>query len=93
MVSHSTWIVFAHLVMFTPEGNQNNIQMFKMEEFVNQKACYEYLGKNYDFVDGSLQIHAVKKSARVLLLGCGELKTLQKTQAIYELENKRGIDT
>ena len=93
MVSHSTWIVFAHLVLFTPEGNQNQIEMFKEEEFVNQKACYEYLGKNYDFVDGSLQMHVAKKSARVLLIGCGDFKTLQKTQTIYDMEHKRGTDT
>ena len=50
MVSHTTWIVFAHLVLFNPQGNgnENELKQWPEKKFTSQNACYQFLSDNYD---------------------------------------------
>ena len=66
MVSHTTWIVFAHLVLFNPNGNgnENELTQFRSHEFRSQSECYQYLNDNYVFLDTTLQRHTKKRNGR-----------------------------
>ena len=56
MVSHTTWIVFAHLVLFNPQGNgnENELKQWPEKKFTSQNACYQFLSDNYDKLDAEL---------------------------------------
>ena len=45
MVSHTTWIVFAHLVLFNPNGNgnENELTQFRSQEFKSQSEVTNIL--------------------------------------------------
>ena len=57
MVSHTTWIVFAHLVLFNPQGNgnENELASWQQNEFNSQSQCYDFLQQNYVKIDATLQ--------------------------------------
>ena len=92
MVSHTTWIVFAHLVLFNPNGNgnENELTQFRSHEFRSQSECYQYLNDNYVFLDTTLQRHAKQRNGRVIIVGCGDKVELSKTSLQYDLYHKRG---
>ena len=49
MVSNATWIVFAQLIIFNPQGNgdENELTEFKQKEFSTRSQCYQFLNDNY----------------------------------------------
>ena len=51
MVSSATWIVFAQLIIFNPQGNgdENELTEFKQKEFSTRSQCYQFLNDNYVF--------------------------------------------
>lgn len=95
MVSHTTWIVFAHLVLFNPQGNgnENELKQWPEKKFTSQNACYQFLSDNYDKLDAELQRHAKTRNGRVIILACGDTKRLSKTSLQYELYHKRGQES
>ena len=95
MVSHTTWIVFAHLVLFNPQGNgnENELASWRQNEFNSQSQCYDFLQQNYVKIDATLQRHAKRRNGRVIIVGCGDKERLAKTKLQYEMVHKRGTDT
>ena len=95
MVSHTTWIVFAHLVLFNPQGkgNENELKQWPQKKFTSQNACYQFLSDNYYKLDAELQRHAKTRNGRVIILACGDTKRLSKTSLQYELYHKRGKES
>ena len=95
MVSHTTWIVFAHLVLFNPQGNgnENELASWRQNEFNSQSQCYDFLQQNYVKIDATLQRHAKRRNGRVIIVGCGDKESLAKTKLQYEMYHKRGTDT
>ena len=95
MVSHTTWIVFAHLVLFNPQGhgNENELKQWPQKKFTSQNECYQFLSENYDKLDAELQRHAKTRNGRVIILACGDKKRLSKTALQYELYHKRGQES
>ena len=92
MVSHTTWIVFAHLVLFNPQGNgnENELASWQQNEFNSQSQCYDFLQQNYVKIDATLQRHAKRRNGRVIIVGCGHKESLAKTKLQYEMVHKRG---
>jgi hypothetical protein len=95
MVSHTTWIVFAHLVLFNPQGNgnENELASWQQNEFNSQSQCYDFLQQNYVKIDATLQRHAKRRNGRVIIVGCGDKESLAKTKLQYDMVHKRGTDT
>ena len=95
MVSHTTWIVFAHLVLFDPNGigNENELTQWRQNEFSSQSQCYQFLNDNYVKIDTTLHQHAKERGGRVIIIGCGEKGELAKTSLEYDIWHKRGKDT
>ena len=95
MVSHTTWIVFAHLVLFDPQGNgnENELASWHQNEFHSLGQCNDFLQQNYVMIDTTLQRHAKRRNARVIIVGCGDKEKLAKTKLQYEMYHKRGTDT
>ena len=95
MVSHTTWIVFAHLVLFNPngKGNENELTQWRQNEFNSQSQCYQFLNDNYVKIDTTLHQHAKERGGRVIIIGCGEKGELAKTSLEYDIWHKRGRDT
>ena len=60
LASSTTWIVFAHLVLFNPQGkgNENELASWHQNEFRSQSQCYDFLQQNYVKIDTTLQRHA-----------------------------------
>ena len=81
MVSHTTWIVFAHLVLFNPQGNgnENELASWQQNEFNSQSQCYDFLQQKYVKIDTTLQRHAERRNGRVIIVGCGDKERLAKT--------------
>ena len=95
MVSHTTWIVFAHLVLFNPQGNENENELASQHqnEFTSLAQCNDFLQQNYVKIDTTLQRHAERRNGRVIIVGCGDKERLAKTKLQYEMYHKRGTDT
>ena len=95
MVSHTTWIVFAHLILFNPQGNgnENELTQWRQNEFNSQGQCYQFLNDNYVKIDTTLKRHAKNRNGRVIIVGCGDKEQLAKTSLEYDLYHKRGTDT
>ena len=95
MVSHTTWIVFAHLVLFNPQGNgnENELASWRQNEFNSQSQCYDFLQQNYVKTDATLQRHAKRRNGRVIIVGCGDKERLAKKKLQYDMVHNRGTDT
>ena len=87
MVSHTTWIVFAHLVLFNPQGNgnENELASWHQNEFHSLGQCNDFLQQNYVKIDTTLQRHAKRRNARVIIVGCGDKEKLAKTKLLVPL--------
>ena len=86
MVSSTTWIVFAQLVIFNPQGNgnENELTEFRQREFPTKSQCYQFLQDNYVFLDTALKRHAEMRHGRVIILGCGDRAELSKISSDYD---------
>ena len=92
MVSNSTWIVFAQLIIFNPQGNgdENELTEFKQKEFSTRSQCYQFLNDNYVFLDTALKQHAERRNGRVIILGCGDRVELSNISSQYDRHYGRG---
>jgi len=95
LVGSTTWIVFAHLVLFNPQGNgnENELASWHQNEFHSLAQCNDFLQQNYVKIDTTLQRHAKRRNGRVIIVGCGHKESLAKTKLQYEMYHKRGTDT
>ena len=95
LASSTTWIVFAHLVLFNPQGNgnENELASWHQNEFHSLAQCNDFLQQNYVKIDATLQSHAKRRNGRVIIVGCGDKESLAKTKLQYEMYHKRGTDT
>ena len=86
MVSNATWIVFAQLIIFNPQGNgdENELTEFKQKEFSTRSQCYQFLNDNYVFLDTALKQHAERRNGRVIILGCGDRVELSNISSQYD---------
>ena len=92
MVNSTTWIVFAQLLIFNPQGNvdENELTEFSQKEFSTQSQCYQFLHDNYVLLDTALKRHADRRNGRVIILGCGDRVQLSKISLGYDQYYKRG---
>ena len=92
MVSNATWIVFAQLIIFNPQGNgdEKELTEFKQREFPTQNQCYQFLHENYEFLDAALKLHAERRNGRVIILGCGDRVELSNISSQYDRYYGRG---
>ena len=92
MANSTTWIVFAQLLIFNPQGNgdENELTEFSQKEFSTRRQCYQFLHDNYVFLDTALKRHAVRQNGQVIILGCGDRFQLSKISLGYDQYHKRG---
>ena len=92
MVSSATWIVFAQLIIFNPQGkgDENELTEFKQKEFSTRSQCYQFLNDNYVFLDTALKQHAERRNGRVIILGCGDRVELSNISSQYDRHYGRG---
>ena len=74
-------------------GNENELASWHQNEFHSLGQCNDFLQQNYIKIDTTLQRHAKRRNARVIIVGCGDKEKLAKTKLQYEMYHKRGTDT